>query len=105
MGTEPDDEWTTADLTAAIDGPWPEGWTDVIRVLAERVTTELAGRGTHPIDEAAIVRNFATTIDQAAVIIEGFVGGNDHTAVDWAEIRGHLNAATKGLRWIAEGWI
>lgn len=99
-------EFTTAELVARLQSPYPEQWSDVIRALAER--TLAAVQEPRSIDAAAIVRNLAHTVGDAARITEHAIdaGELDEThRARWAEIASHLEQAASGLGWIAEGWI
>lgn len=99
-------EFTTAELVERLRGPHPEQWTDVIRALAER--TLAAVQEPRSIDAAAIVRNLAHTVGDAARITEHAIDAQEldetHRA-RWAEIASHLEQSASGLGWIAEGWI
>lgn len=99
-------EFTTAELVDRLRGPHPEEWSDVIRALAERILGAVAEP--RALDAAAIVRNLAHTVGDAARITEQAIdaGELDEThRAHWAEIAAHLEQAASGLGWIAEGWI
>lgn len=101
-------EFTTAELVARLSGPHPEQWTDVIRALAQRTRAALDARGTDLLDEAAIVRNLAATVEAVraitAQVIEADLLG-DGIADVWSELNEHLDQAAKSLDWIAKGWL
>ena len=105
--TETDsDAFTTAELRERLVNPsGPEDWSDVIAALADRLSTSLETRGTEPIDEAAIVRNFANAVLDMRIVVESFVGDYEHHKDDWATIRDCLDNAAAGLTDIAQGWI
>jgi hypothetical protein len=101
-----EDTFTIAELRERLVNPsGPEDWSDVIAALADRLSTSLENRAAMPIDEAAIVRNFAHAVGDMAVVVDGFVGDVEHHEENWAKIHGHLLEAASGLGWIAEGWI
>lgn len=101
-----EETFSDAELRERLVNPsGPEDWSDVIAALADRLSDALANRGRTPIDEAAIVRNFAHAVADMAVIVDGFVGDVEHHEENWAKIHGHLLEAADGLGWIAEGWI
>lgn len=85
--------------------PSPETKSDTIRELAAQIRHALENRGTTPIDEITIVRNFADTISEIAVVVEGIVGDDIERRADWLSIREHLAGSVAGLGWIANGWI
>jgi hypothetical protein len=107
--TETDsDAFTTAELRERLVNPsGPEDWSDVIAALADRLSASLMNRRPEmPIDEAAIVRNFAATIIDMRLVVEGFVGNDSgHMEDDWLAIKAHLDGAADGLTDIAQGWI
>ena len=119
-----DDMWTDAELVARLQSPWPEQWSDVVRVLAERVAVETAdwnaGRGRFAavdgkpregLDPAAIIRNFGWTLTAAAETGQAAVGddiesaGDPDHAAEWREIRDRLHQGARDLLGIADGWI
>lgn len=118
-----DDIWTDAELIARLQEPHPEQWSDVFRVLAERVANETAdwnaGRGRFlladgtrkGLDAAAIIRNFGWTLTAAAEAGQAAVGDDIEAAADpdhaaeWREIRDRLHQAARDLHGIADGWI
>ena len=97
--------FTDAELRERLVNPsGPEDWSDVIAALADRLSTSLMNRRPElPIDEAAIVRNFAAAIIDMRLVVEAFVGGDMED--DWLGIKTHLDGAADGLSGIAEGWI
>ena len=104
---EDDGRLTVAELVMRLTNPsGPEDLSDVVAELARRMRQRLDQRGTTPIDEAAIVRNFARAVAEMRVIVEAFVGSDSgHHEADWLGIREHLDQAAAGLGWIAEAWI
>lgn len=101
-----EETFTIAELRERLVNPsGPEDWSDVIAALTGRLSSSLENRAPMPIDEAAVVRNFAHAVGDMAVIVNGFVGDVEHHEENWAKIHGHLLEAASGLGWIAEGWI
>jgi len=85
------------------DPSGPEDWSDVIAALADRLSASLPNRRPEmPIDEAAIVRNFAAAVIDMRIVVEGFASDMGD---DWIVIRDHLDKAADGLTEVAEGWI